>query len=208
MNRLLDTIDEWAAASGAERRGRSAASLRADRASKHRRRSRLDLGRAGIRTIVWATGFRPDYSWLDVPVLDRKGNIRHDGGVVTEAPGLYVHGPAVPAAPQVEPHRRRRRRCARSERSPRGPSRRAERRHERGGRRRLIEEQRARTSAPLHRGRSQTSFFTRIARPRGSGSRLLAAPACGASDRRQNRKHLLTSSGRRVRAHLQPPLGP
>ena len=37
-------------------------------------------------------GFRPDYTWLDVPVLDRKGNIRHDGGVVTEAPGLYALG--------------------------------------------------------------------------------------------------------------------
>jgi putative flavoprotein involved in K+ transport len=35
---------------------------------------------------------RPDYSWLDVPVLDRKGHIRHDGGVVAEAPGLYVLG--------------------------------------------------------------------------------------------------------------------
>jgi putative flavoprotein involved in K+ transport len=52
----------------------------------------LDFRRAGIRTIVWATGFRPDYSWLDIPVLDPKGNIRHDGGVVTEAPGLYVMG--------------------------------------------------------------------------------------------------------------------
>jgi putative flavoprotein involved in K+ transport len=52
----------------------------------------LDFDRAGIRTIVWATGFRPDYSWLDVPVLDHKGNLRHDGGVVTEAPGLYVLG--------------------------------------------------------------------------------------------------------------------
>ena len=30
----------------------------------------LDLTRGGIRTIIWATGFRPDYSWLDVPVLD------------------------------------------------------------------------------------------------------------------------------------------
>jgi len=52
----------------------------------------LDFGRAGIRTILWATGFRPDYSWLEVPVLDPKGNLRHDGGVVTEAPGLYVLG--------------------------------------------------------------------------------------------------------------------
>jgi putative flavoprotein involved in K+ transport len=39
-----------------------------------------------------ATGFRPDYSWLDIPVLDRTGRIRHDGGVVTSVPGLYVLG--------------------------------------------------------------------------------------------------------------------
>ncbi|MDH5242280.1 MAG: hypothetical protein OEW73_16065, partial [Gammaproteobacteria bacterium] len=43
------------------------------------------------QTVIWATGFRPDYSWLDVPVLDRKGRIRHDGGVV-DAPGMYVLG--------------------------------------------------------------------------------------------------------------------
>jgi putative flavoprotein involved in K+ transport len=47
---------------------------------------------AEIRTIVFATGYRADYSWLDVPVLDRHGRIRHDGGVVTYAPGLYVVG--------------------------------------------------------------------------------------------------------------------
>ncbi len=40
---------------------------------------------------MWATGFRPDYSWLDVPVFDRKGNLKHDRGVV-DAPGLYVLG--------------------------------------------------------------------------------------------------------------------
>ena len=42
--------------------------------------------------MLWATGFRADYSWLDVPVLDRKGEIRHDGGVVPDAPGLYRVG--------------------------------------------------------------------------------------------------------------------
>ena len=52
---------------------------------------RLDLARSGIRTIVWATGFRPDYGWLEVPVLDRKGQIRHDGGVAA-SPGLYLMG--------------------------------------------------------------------------------------------------------------------
>ena len=51
----------------------------------------LDLASGEIRSIVWATGFRPDYSWLDVPVVDRKGHLRHDGGVV-DAPGLYAIG--------------------------------------------------------------------------------------------------------------------
>ena len=54
-------------------------------------RLELDLTSGKISTIVWATGFRPDYSWLDVPVLDRKGRLRHDGGVV-DAPGLYAIG--------------------------------------------------------------------------------------------------------------------
>ena len=51
----------------------------------------LDLGNGEIRTIVWATGFRPDYSWLDVDVLDAKGLIRHDGGVV-DSPGMFLIG--------------------------------------------------------------------------------------------------------------------
>jgi putative flavoprotein involved in K+ transport len=51
----------------------------------------LELTSGAIQTIIWATGFRPDYSWLDVPVLDRKGHIRHDGGVVA-APGMYLIG--------------------------------------------------------------------------------------------------------------------
>ena len=51
----------------------------------------MDLDDGSVKTVIWATGYRPDYSWLDVPVLDRKGRIRHDGGVV-QAPGLYVMG--------------------------------------------------------------------------------------------------------------------
>ena len=51
----------------------------------------MDLKDGSVRTVIWATGYRPDYSWLDVPVLDRKGRIRHDGGVVA-APGMYVMG--------------------------------------------------------------------------------------------------------------------
>jgi putative flavoprotein involved in K+ transport len=51
----------------------------------------IDLRSEGIRTVVWATGFRRLYPWLKVPVLDARGEIRHEGGV-TPAPGLYVIG--------------------------------------------------------------------------------------------------------------------
>ena len=51
----------------------------------------LDLAAAGIASVVWATGYRRDYGWLEVPVLDAAGEIVHQGGV-TAAPGLYVLG--------------------------------------------------------------------------------------------------------------------
>ena len=51
----------------------------------------LDLTNGQIRTIVWATGFKPDLSWLELPVFDADGRLRHDGGVV-DAPGVYFLG--------------------------------------------------------------------------------------------------------------------
>lgn len=88
MNRLLDAIDAWAAANGVD--GTVEPPHRfAPTAVEDSPPLTLDLAR--IRTVIWATGFRPDYSWLHVPVLDRKGRIRHDGGVVA-SPGLYVMG--------------------------------------------------------------------------------------------------------------------
>ena len=51
----------------------------------------LDLRRAGVRTVVWATGYVRRYPWLKAPVLDRRGEIVHHGGV-TASPGLYVLG--------------------------------------------------------------------------------------------------------------------
>ena len=90
MNRLLDAIDEWAAENAAA--GTVAPSHRFEPTQIEASPPLgLDFTRAGIKTIIWATGFRPDYSWLDVPVVDRKGNIRHDGGVV-ETPGMYLLG--------------------------------------------------------------------------------------------------------------------
>jgi putative flavoprotein involved in K+ transport len=53
-------------------------------------RTDIDLVAAGIRTVVWANGLRPDHRWIDLPVFDHAGRIRHDGGVVIGAPGMYV----------------------------------------------------------------------------------------------------------------------
>jgi putative flavoprotein involved in K+ transport len=91
MNRFLNRADEWATASGLDDDlppPHRFAPTRVD----PRTPLELDLTSGEITTVLWATGFRPDHSWLDIPVRDRAGRIRHDGGVVTGAPGLYVLG--------------------------------------------------------------------------------------------------------------------
>jgi putative flavoprotein involved in K+ transport len=89
LARLLDTIDAWAAQEGLDGDGivRSEPTRVPDRP-----RLAIDLVADGFETVLWATGYRADYSWLHVPVLDRKGELRHDGGVVRDAPGLYRIG--------------------------------------------------------------------------------------------------------------------
>ena len=88
MNRLLESFDEWAEQAAVD-------VLPPERFEPTRApqapRLHLDLASGQIRSIVWATGFKPDYRWLDVPVLDRKGRLQHDGGVVA-APRLYAIG--------------------------------------------------------------------------------------------------------------------
>ncbi len=91
MRRLLSTFDEWAERTGA---AADAPDPYAPTGVPESARLQLDLGSGEIRTIVWATGYRPDYAWLDVPVLDGRGRLRHEGGVVDSAasPGLYALG--------------------------------------------------------------------------------------------------------------------
>ena len=91
MNRFLTRADQWATTSGLDDElppPHRFAPTRVD----PRTPLELNLASGEIATVLWATGFRPDYSWLDMPVRDRTGRIRHDGGVVTGAPGLYVLG--------------------------------------------------------------------------------------------------------------------
>ena len=90
LERLLDVFDEWARTDG--RDPEVAAPERfAPTEVPRSARLELDLRSGEIRAIVWATGFRPDYRWLDVPVVDAKGHLRHDGGAV-DSPGLYALG--------------------------------------------------------------------------------------------------------------------
>ena len=90
MGRLLDTIDEWANENGFDGKVEAPHRLAPTRVEESPPLG-ADLDTGEIKMIIWATGFRPDYSWLDLPVFDRKGRIRHDGGIV-EAPGLYLMG--------------------------------------------------------------------------------------------------------------------
>jgi putative flavoprotein involved in K+ transport len=51
----------------------------------------LHLAKAGISTVLWTTGYRLDYSWIEFPIFDAMGFPRQTGGV-TEIPGLYFIG--------------------------------------------------------------------------------------------------------------------
>jgi putative flavoprotein involved in K+ transport len=90
MNRLLDAFDEWALTSGRDAEF-DAPERFPPTVPPGSARLQADLRGGEIRAVVWATGFRPDYGWLDVPVVDEKGRLRHDGGVV-DRPGLYALG--------------------------------------------------------------------------------------------------------------------
>jgi len=90
MNRLLANIDDWVITSGLVQQFPEPHRFKPTDVGSETRLG-LDLIEAGIGSVIWATGYRADYSWLDVPVLDRKGRIRHDGGIAA-APGMYVMG--------------------------------------------------------------------------------------------------------------------
>ena len=90
MGRLLDRIDEWAQQNGFDAAAGPPHRLPPTRVEPAPPLG-MDLASGEIKAIVWATGYRPDYSWLEVPVLDHKGRLQHDGGVIS-SPGMYLMG--------------------------------------------------------------------------------------------------------------------
>ena len=90
MHRLLDRVDAWIADHGLdidlpEPDRPETTTLSPDP------RLEMSLITGEIRSILWATGYKPDFSWLDLPVFDARGRLRHRGGIV-DAPGLYALG--------------------------------------------------------------------------------------------------------------------
>jgi putative flavoprotein involved in K+ transport len=90
LGRLLDALDNWAIEQGLD--------AEADPPERFLPTSvppdsplLLSFRTGDIKTIIWATGYRPEYPWLHIPVIDAKGGVRHVGGV-THVPGLYVMG--------------------------------------------------------------------------------------------------------------------
>ena len=87
MNRLLDAIDRYVQQSALE--DAFPAPDRPPATTFGQTATSLDLRE--VNTVIWATGFRPSYPWLEPRLLDRHGAIRHDGGLVNGA-GMYVLG--------------------------------------------------------------------------------------------------------------------
>lgn len=139
-------------------------------------RATLDLGALAAMGVE-LVGFRPDYRWLDVPVLDAKGQLRHDGGVVIDSRPIRP-GPARAAQAQVHVHPRHRGRRARGDRRSRSLSGRT-----------VVLAQSSQLNLRLRRNARASRSLTPAGR---SSAWLNAAAACG--ERRMPDRSARTSS--------------
>ena len=89
---LLRAIDDLIAQQGLEAPAEDwPHDLTAPAESVHEAPTALDLAQAGISTVIWATGYRPDLGWVGLPILDEEGYPIQRRGV-TRVPGLYILG--------------------------------------------------------------------------------------------------------------------
>ncbi|HEY7207847.1 MAG TPA: NAD(P)/FAD-dependent oxidoreductase [Gaiellaceae bacterium] len=92
LGRKLSTRDTLIGSSPRELRRRHGVVLKSRVVDIDGRRVRFEDGsEAEADAVVWATGYRPDYSWIELPILDEHGRLRHRRGI-TEIPGLYFLG--------------------------------------------------------------------------------------------------------------------
>ena len=87
MKRLLRNIDEWA-----EQQGMALENVSPVASTRVPDNPPLILKAANFASVVWATGYRSDFSYVDLDCFDRKGRIKHTAGVVDGFDGLVVTG--------------------------------------------------------------------------------------------------------------------
>jgi putative flavoprotein involved in K+ transport len=92
LGQRLSTRETLIGSSPRELRRRYGAELKPRALDADGRRLRFEDGNElEVDAIIWATGYRPDYSWIKLPVFDEDGRLRHRRGV-TDLPGLYFLG--------------------------------------------------------------------------------------------------------------------
>ena len=92
IGRKLSTRDTLIGSSPRELERRYGVELKPRAAGADGRRVTFEDGtELAVDAVIWATGYRPDYSWIKLPIFDQEGRLRHRRGV-TDAPGLYFLG--------------------------------------------------------------------------------------------------------------------
>jgi putative flavoprotein involved in K+ transport len=92
LGRKLSTRDTLIGSSPRELKKRYGVQLKPRVVDADGNRARFEDGRElEVNAVIWATGYRPDYSWIELPIFDGAGRLRHRRGV-TDVPGLYFLG--------------------------------------------------------------------------------------------------------------------
>jgi putative flavoprotein involved in K+ transport len=92
LGRKLSTRDTLIGSRPREMTRRYGVELRERLVEADGRRARFEDGtELEVDAVIWATGYRPDYSWIKLPIFDADGRLRHGRGV-TDVPGLYFLG--------------------------------------------------------------------------------------------------------------------
>jgi putative flavoprotein involved in K+ transport len=92
LGRRLSTRETLIGSSPRELRRRYGVELKPRVVDANGRTVRFEDGsELEVNAVLWATGYRPDYSWIHLPVFDEQGRLRHRRGV-TDVPGLYFLG--------------------------------------------------------------------------------------------------------------------
>jgi putative flavoprotein involved in K+ transport len=92
LGRKLSTRDTLIGSSPREMTRRYGVELKPRLIDADRRRARFEDGsELEVDAVIWATGYRPDYSWIRLPIFDQEGRLRHRRGI-TDVPALYFLG--------------------------------------------------------------------------------------------------------------------